>query len=372
MGISGRRCAVHLLAALSLLSWNPLPAGAEAGRCALTGEAVPSGLVVLYASGERNYHSMNLEAVKNPSMDGVAAQINWRDIEPVEGKPDWSQLDALFAAATAAKKWVHLEIFPGFFSPAWALEGAQTDEFQIPYGPGGGTLARLPMPWDRVYLGRWFDFMKRLSARYGASPAFRMIAAAGPTSVSEETTLPTQPGAREKWLHDGYTRAKYLGAWDEVFRFYAAAFPHQCVSVAGLGGPLMGPGPKGPAVRLEAKRDFVERAKRIVGDRLALQSNDLHAGHAKVEAPDNTAFINSYNGRIITGFEMRSQSQKPDASRVMGAAGDPPLALRRSIDKGMAPNPSGRHVDYLEIYVGDVLPADMQPVLSYGASLFHR
>ena len=115
---------------------------------------------------------------------------------------------------------------------------------------------------------------------------------------------------------------------------------------------------------------FVEHAKQIVGDRLALQSNDLHAGHAKVEAPDNTAFINSYNGRIITGFEMRSQSQKPDASRVMGAAGDPLLALRRSIDKGMAPNPSGRHVDYLEIYVGDVLPADMQPVLSYGASLF--
>jgi hypothetical protein len=69
---------------------------------------------------------------------------------------------------------------------------------------------------------------------------------------------------------------------------------------------------------------------------------------------------------------MRSGSQSPVAAKVMGAEGDPPLALRRSIDKGMAPNPSGRHVDYLEIYQADVLPPDMQPVLKYGASLFRN
>jgi hypothetical protein len=33
-------------------------------------------------------------------------------------------------------------------------------------------------------------FVNLLSGRYGASPALRMIAAAGPTSVSEEMTLP--------------------------------------------------------------------------------------------------------------------------------------------------------------------------------------
>jgi hypothetical protein len=37
----------------------------------------------------------------------------------------------------------------------------------------------------------------------------------------------------------------------------------------------------------------------------------------------------------------------------------------------MAPNDAGRHINYLEIYEGDVLPADMQPVLQYAASLFH-
>jgi hypothetical protein len=55
----------------------------------------------------------------------------------------------------------------------------------------------------------------------------------------------------------------------------------------------------------------------------------------------------------------------------MGAAGNPPLALRRSIEKGMAPNAAGRRVNYLEIYAGDVLADDMQFVLRDAALLFH-
>jgi hypothetical protein len=63
---------------------------------------------------------------------------------------------------------------------------------------------------------------------------------------------------------------------------------------------------------------------------------------------------------------------KGAAAQVMGAAGDPPLALRRSVDKGMALNSAGRHVNFLEIHIGDVLQTDMQPVLQYAASLFGK
>jgi hypothetical protein len=381
MCISRLWCAVLVLLGICLLSSSTVPLAhaqpnqrlerSGALRCASTGNAVPGGLVVLLPSGEKNYRSLNLQVLKNPFMSGVAMQVNWRDIEPVEGNPDWAQLDALFAAAESSKRWVHLIMFPGFFSPAWALEGAQTDLFKIQYGPGKGTVARLPMPWDRVYLGHWFTFMKLVSARYGRSPAFRMIAAAGPTSVSVEMTLPNSPPAHRRWLNDSYTPAIYLGAWEDAFHFYAGAFPNQCISLASPGLPILGPGEKkGRPAHLRAREEMVDRAMRVLGNRLAIQSSDLHAGHAKVEAPDNTDFIKGYSGQIITGFEMRSSSQGDIASKVMGAEGDPPLALRRSIDKGMAPNDAGRHVNYLEIYEPDVLPADMQPVLQYAASLF--
>jgi hypothetical protein len=62
---------------------------------------------------------------------------------------------------------------------------------------------------------------------------------------------------------------------------------------------------------------------RLLGNRLAIQSSDLHAGIAKVEAPDQTGFITGYSGRIITGFEMRSGSQDDIASKLMGAEGPP-------------------------------------------------
>jgi hypothetical protein len=54
----------------------------------------------------------------------------------------------------------------------------------------------------------------------------------------------------------------------------------------------------------------------------------------------------------------------------MGAEGDPALALKKSINRGMEPNSAGHRVNYLEIYEPDVVADDMQPVLRYGASLF--
>jgi hypothetical protein len=382
MHIATLGCSIRVVLAVCFLSPVFLSAHAQPNRldqdvkrqqpipCASAPDTIPSGLAVVLPTGDPRDRSANLQAINNSFMGGVAVQINWRDIEPVEGKPDWSRLDALVAAAESSHKWLRLSIFPGFFSPDWALEGVKTDVFEIQYGPGHGTPTKLPMPWDRVYLGRWFAFLKLVAARYGNSPAFRMIGASGPTSVSDEMTLPVSQPAIQKWFSDGYTPAKYLTAWEEVFRVYAESFPNQCVSLSGPDLPILENGRLNRPERMREKQDIVERALRAFGRRLAIQSNDLHAGHAAVEALDNTDFINSYSGRIITGFEMRGGSQGPIASQIMGAEGNPPLALRRSIDKGMAPNSAGQHINYLEIYEGDVLSADMQPVLQYAASLF--
>src|ERR1039457_4356749 len=111
--------ATALLASwVSPLVWaqpDQFPERGEPVLCGSTRDSTPTGLVVVLPSGEHNYHSMNLQALNNPFVSGVAVQINWRDIEPVQGKPDWSKLDALFAAAISSQKWVQLDIIPGFF-----------------------------------------------------------------------------------------------------------------------------------------------------------------------------------------------------------------------------------------------------------------
>jgi hypothetical protein len=160
---------VPLLLCICLLRWTSPPAdaqptaigddlnGPEWPRCAFTNEMTPSGLVVVIPSGGKRDDSLNLQALNNSFMSGVELQVNWRDIEPVGGSPDWSRLHWLMAAAASSKKWLKLSVFPDFFSPAWATEDARTDLFNIPYEPDHGTLSMLPMPWE-VPSGKRLEF----------------------------------------------------------------------------------------------------------------------------------------------------------------------------------------------------------------------
>jgi hypothetical protein len=98
----------------------------------------------------------------------------------------------------------------------------------------------------------------------------------------------------------------------------------------------------------------------------ALSGNGPRAGATQVEA---IRMVISYNGVCATGFQMGTSCEHSPTA--MGAAGNPPLALRLSIENGMQVNPiTGKHADYLEIYAADVEAADLQPVLRWGASLF--
>ena len=340
--------------------------GAEQSRASID-DSTPSGLVVVIEN--RPQVALDLRTLSNPSISGVALQIRWRDIEPMAGKLDWSGLDQLLAAAESSKKWVQLLIFPGFFSPPWALEGAKTESFPIQYGPGKGTVERLPMPWDKLYLTRWFAFLKQLSDRYGRSPAFRVMAADGPTSVSAEFTLPSTPEDVRTWLSVSYTPRRYMEAWQNVFQVVSGYFPNQFVSLSlGFGLNINDRGKLDAAERMRTKLAIIDQGIGLLGRRFALQYSNLDGNPGPDVGPPGSDLVIGYNGRIITGFQLRTSCERNSGN--MGAEGDPPLALKRAINKGLRPNDAGRHVNYLEIYEPDVLADEMQPVLRYGASLF--
>ncbi|HXW51377.1 MAG TPA: hypothetical protein VEJ41_05250 [Candidatus Acidoferrales bacterium] len=330
--------------------------------------AAPSGLVVVRHVNNTPQLDQELydRALKNPYISGVAYQVHWSDIEPVQGKPDWSKLDALFAAAESSKKWVQLCVYAGFFAPAWALEGAKTEKFAVQYGPDQGEVMSLPMPWDSVYLNNWFAFLKLLSDRYGESPSFRMVAAAGPTSVTAEMTLPRDP---RKWQNASYTPSKFIDAYQKVFQVYADDFPNQFITLTtGSALNINDQGEIDEGEGVQTRQTIVDNGIRLLGRRFVLENDDLHGG-SETQHPD-TPFVMSYRGRVITGLQMRCAASLGTCSAGMGAAGNAPLALRNSIDKGMEPNSAGERINYLEIYEPDVLATEMQPVLRDAASLF--
>ena len=362
-----RPAALRAFLSLGLL-FACATSAATAPGAPLPNTPTPNGLVVVIEDKPLQPR-LNLEPLHNPFISGVALQIRWRDLEPVQGHPDWSKLDQLFSAAESQHKWVQLLIFPGFWSPEWALAGAQTLMLPIQYGPGKGTLQKLPVPWDHVYLSRWFDFLKLLSARYANSPAFQVAAAAGPTSVSAEFTLPHNGDELQMWRNAGYTPSKYLEAWRTVFQMYASDFPNQYVSLStGSGINIDDRGKKDARAGKPTKEALIDEAISVLGPRFVLQNSNLDGNPEPARGPNNVALVKSYSGRLITGLQLRTSCLRNSGN--MGAEGDPPLALKKSIHRGMLLNATGHHINYLEIYEPDVLADVMQPVLRDAASQF--
>jgi hypothetical protein len=330
----------------------------------------PSGLVATI----RNDPSQPLDPkpFRNPYISGVGLQILWSDIEPAAGKPNWARLDELFAAAHASHKWVRLYIIPGFWAPAWALQGAETACFKVPYGyyakgPAANTPIPLPMPYDPVYLANWFAFLKLVGERYGNRPEFLMIAAAGPTSVSEEFTEPDSDADDIQWQSHHYTSTKYVEAWQRTFQVYAKLFPNQYVSLShGNGVQINAFGLIDPLEPLRTRPQVVDEGLSTLGAQFVFQSSALRGTNHHEDA---IQMVVSYNGRCATGF-LLSTSCENDAA-AMGAAGNPPLALALSIMNAMQVNSNtGKHAYYIEVHAVDVDAADLQPVLRWGASLF--
>lgn len=328
----------------------------------------PGGLVAV--RGVVMPGPLDPRTVNHPLVSGLAKQFLWRDLEPVRGKPDWSQLDSLFGAAEGAKKWVRLLIYPGMNSPPWALEGARVGQFAREYGPGTGTIETQPMPWDPVYLNNWFEFLKQVADRYGHSPAFRMIAAAGPTSMTTESTLPRTPADLPKWMAAGYTPQRYIEAWRQTFRTYAMLFPHQYVSWAiGGGVGINDKGRKDLSQIPRTRQALIDLGIQVLGRQFVLEDDDLHAGGQRQEITD---MVLAHTGRVVTGLEMICRVSGGTCAKAMGAAGDPPLAFTRTLDRAFQPTASGKHINFLEIYEGDYLAPQMQGVLRDAAARISR
>jgi hypothetical protein len=368
MHISRLRSTVPVLLSMCLLSLAFLSAHAQQNQQRASAKSnVPYGISVVNAIDAHRagqlFDTSNpvLNAYSNPNTSGLTFRTSWADVEPEDGKFDFGKIDTVFASAEKNGKWVELVLIPGFGTPSWAMRGVQAGSFAIPYGPGNGALLPLPVPWDQTYLSRWFTFLKVVADRYGGKPSFRKIAAAGPTCVSAEMSLPDSPNDIVQWEKLGYTTQKYINAWKQTFSVYSSTFPHQYFSLAlHLGLPI-------PDRRQKAyvREQIVSLGLRYPSQ-FALQADGLNSGR-EIETYGDRVVI-EHSGQVVTGFMMSTSATL--RSQRMGAEDDPPLALRKSIEKGMRPNNSGHHVEYLEIYEPDVLAAEMQPVLQYAASLF--
>jgi hypothetical protein len=324
----------------------------------------PQGIVAVQEYEPGDLPVFASAVFNNSFIAGVELRAYWQDVEPQPNQFNWQFIDQVFAQAAASNKFVVLTLVPGFGTPSWALQGpVVTASFPRQYGPGQGQVGPLPVPWDNAYLSRWFTFLQQVADRYGANPAFRMISAAGPTSVSSEMSLPARSEDIAQWVTLGYTPALYEGAWNTVFQTYARIFPRQYFSLSLYPGLRIGDRRKPDAAQSTLTPQAIVTEGLQYKNSFALQTSGLTG--AKNGANLLYNLVSSSSGTIVTGFQLTTSATNFPAQ--MGDAASSAGALGLTLQEGLA-----AHVDFLEVYEADVVNPAMETLLEQTAVQLRR
>jgi hypothetical protein len=283
-------------------------------------------------------------------VDGIVIRTFWSNVQPTPDRFDWSFIDSQVQAASDSSKKVILLVLPGAFTPQWALQGVQSAQFVVDYGFVQGTTITLPMPWDATYLNRWFAFVRVLGQRYDSNPAVVNIPASGPTSISEEMSLPNDPTAVAQWKQLGYSLQEYEDAWQQTLAAYVQSFPTTQISLTFYPGlPI-----PDAAAETATRVDVANFAFTNYGQQVTFQENGLSA--RKADPHLGYDLVQQYSTKTTAGFEMgTSATEKPDQMGGNTATS----ALQASVELGLKAG-----IKFLEIYEKDGLNPDLQSILA--------
>jgi len=415
MRAAKRRTAVALSGGVALaLVLSALSLGSPAAQAAnsVTRTSQPSGLSVArkplqpfgliaveqYAPCAATCPDPLANAANNPAIAGLMIRVQWQEIEPSYGGFNWSITDQAFtdaeastsvswpwgASGPAAHKFVVLTFVPGFDTPTWALTDpagklppVQTASFCKPYGEGAPKMENLPLPWDPTYQNNWSNFLKAVQAQYASKTDLLMIGSAGPTSVSDEMSLPGAEGSKSKcttaqinadeatWenLKPPYTPSAYEGVWTTAFNDYANDFSNQFTSLSLYPGLPV----DGSSSTLNNSQ-IVGTPKAILGEgfakfgsKFAVQMNGLTYASGGMD-DGMYKLVSGNSGKMVTGFQMVDSATKNISEEGGPTATTGAQALQNALDAGLISKESvASGVDFLQLSSPDTDAAATDP-----------
>ena len=125
----------------------------------------PGQAAELYLFSDIKMSSETLEkGLSKPFVDGMVYVLTWADAEQEEGKFNWTDLDAAFDTAIKNGKKINLRLYPTHLElvPGWVIaKGTKT--YLAPAIEKNGQKINDALPWDRVMIAEWTEFLAQLS-----------------------------------------------------------------------------------------------------------------------------------------------------------------------------------------------------------------
>lgn len=280
-----------------------------------------------------------------PYVDGILVRVSWADLAPALGAYRWELLDRELAQAQDYGKKVALAVVNGPGAPAWlSAQGAQRFTYRFRDGA-----AAMPVPWDRVYLAAWSDFIKRLGERYRDRKEIAVVHITHASFNGFEMQLPSSPADRVAWQAAGYSEQRLLASWKSVIDAFAQAFPRTALDVDVH--PVLGADAVAQAV--------AEYGRQRLDARFGLFAGWWSERNTRVYAGMYALIKRSAATRFATAQLAQSYTRTPASFGTGGLAATIDLALAGG-------------VRYLEVWNDDLLNPALGALLHDTSTRLHR
>lgn len=319
----------------------------------------------------------------SPNIAGIAIRVGWSKLQPSAQEPLFAVIDEQILLARKYNKKVSLSIEAGVETPGWVYNlGARP--FSIVRDEPASDLfcqpARLPIPWDPVYLDAFKALITAAGRRYNRSSVLTHVKVTGLSGVGSQVALPHRPSRElsssskscrtsdesSAWADVGYSRARITQTWRELLDLFSQAFTsHRLAMVVDAQG-FPAPGERSSAASAgsydtDLVPDLIKLALEGKQGRMQLQSNDL----------TNTSpypFPLRFSEEVILGYQMRWPVSSDRGARMNNGVADSPVAIfDGTIRRGV-----GARARYLEIQLSDVQNPQLASSMAGGRVLLRR
>jgi hypothetical protein len=255
-------------------------------------------------------------------LDSVVVQVNWKDLEPAEGKYDGPAWEKIERARKEGYK-IRLRILCGIHSPAYVkklggpgisdaehhLDASQTGCVAVwnPHDQKGGVIPRF---WLPEVLDRYEALMTEVARRYEDAPEIREVVDSACMTVYAEPfyRAHADAGTNARLFEAGLTFEKDKAAHERAIEIHEKLFKKTRTSLAINSWDVIDDSPSHHHATFSPTYDFAGWAREKLGQRLVLQNNgtgvDAHVGPKDTPQTNHFAYLSEVTGP--KGFQTRT------------------------------------------------------------------
>ena len=219
---------------------SPSPSGHVVGMMPLSTHGGPNLFAYVDAGqgSDPSRVAANLASVDPGVIDGISWVLRWADVEPSQGRYNWTTLDSDLNVCSTQHRLCMVRIIAGRSSPSWYSPKVT---FTYTNAAKNKVTASMPITWSTDFVTAWTRFIAAYGARYANDPRIDVVQMAG-AGVLGEMSLPNWSGwdsaapPPDGAGSDPYSSAQMVSAWNTIIDAYRAAFPSKLTALD-IGNP---------------------------------------------------------------------------------------------------------------------------------------